>query len=117
LRSFAAEDALRMPIVFTRFRSVWLNAFRPYKPKALLSHAKVILPLCLAAAAFHAGFVPLVRGVLFRGRGFLFGGGSTCFSALAGFFSFSFFLGGFLDPGKLAQDFHALLGVFGAAVQ
>src|SRR5258708_4141008 len=117
LRSFAQKTRSGWQLFLPASRSVWLNAFRPYKRKLCFRTPKLFFAFVFGGGGFHAGFVPLVSGVLFRGRGFLFGGGLDVLFGFGRLFLFFFLLGGFLYPRKLAQDFHALLRSFRAAIQ
>src|SRR3981189_787014 len=75
------------------------------------------LPLCLAAAAFMPALCRSCVACFSAAAAFFSAGVSTCFSTLGRFFLVFLLLGRFLDPGKLAQDLHALLESFRAAIQ
>src|SRR5258707_4550782 len=109
LRSFAQKTRSGCQLFLPASRSVWLNAFRPYKRKLCFRTPKLFFAFVFGGGGFHAGFVPLVSGVLFRGRGFLFGGGLDVLFGFGRLFLFFFLLLRVPYPRKLSLEFYALL--------
>src|SRR5258708_29031116 len=72
LRSFAQKTRSGCQLFLPASRSVWLNAFRPYKLKICFRTPMLFFAFVLGGGGFHARFIPLRHCVYIRCFSFYF---------------------------------------------